>query len=86
MAGRSPASCPETERRARLTQADTAAFLAGLARLGVIVDQIPDEAAILSLARQHHLTIYDAACLELAQRTGFPLATLDNALARAHRR
>jgi len=32
---------------------------------------------ILSVARQQSLTEYDAAYLELALRTGLPLATLD---------
>ncbi len=74
-----------SERRSRLTEADTAAFLRGLARLGITVDRSPDETAVLTLARQHRLTVYDAAYLELAQREGIPLATLDNALARAAR-
>ena len=39
----------------------------------------------MRLARQHGLTIYDAAYLELASRTGLTLATLDQALAAAAR-
>ncbi|MBN8925690.1 MAG: type II toxin-antitoxin system VapC family toxin [Rhodospirillales bacterium] len=38
---------------------------------------------MLSLARQHRLTVYDAAYLELAQREGLTLATLDTALRQA---
>ncbi len=34
-------------------------------------------------ARDHRLSAYDAAYLELAQRTGLPLATLDLTLAKA---
>jgi predicted nucleic acid-binding protein len=37
----------------------------------------------MSLARRYRLTVYDAAYLELAQRQGVPLATLDGALAAA---
>jgi predicted nucleic acid-binding protein len=37
------------------------------------------------VAAEHNLTIYDAAYLELAQRTGLPLATLDGDLRRAAR-
>ncbi len=33
-----------------------------------------------SLAREHHLSAYDAAYLELAIRRGLPLATLDDTL------
>ena len=32
------------------------------------------------MAEQYRLTAYDAAYLELAQRNGLPLATLDEAL------
>jgi hypothetical protein len=38
---------------------------------------------IRSLAEAHRLTAYDAAYLELAQRTGLPLATLDRDLQKA---
>ena len=34
----------------------------------------------LQLAHRHRLTLYDAAYLELAQRRGLPLATLDSDL------
>lgn len=71
------------ERRGRLTEADTAAFLAQLARLGVILDRAPDDAGTLAFARRHRLTVYDAAYLELAQRESLPLASLDNALRNA---
>jgi predicted nucleic acid-binding protein len=40
---------------------------------------------VLALARQHRLTFYDAAYLELAQRENIPLATLDDDLAAAAR-
>lgn len=36
---------------------------------------------LLQLAEAHNLTAYDAAYLELAQRSGLPLATLDSDLA-----
>jgi predicted nucleic acid-binding protein len=73
------------ERRGRLTEADVAAFLRGLSRLGVTLDRTPDEAALLALARRHRLTVYDASYLELTQREGIPLATLDSELANAAR-
>jgi len=73
------------ERRGRLTEADTAAFLRHVARLPVTLDPTPEDGAALILARAHRLTIYDAAYLDLAQRTSLPLATLDTALARAAR-
>ena len=73
------------ERRDRLTETVTAAFLRAVARLDIAIDRTPDSAAVLALARAHRLSVYDAAYLELAQRAAAPLATLDAALARAAR-
>ena len=52
-----------------------------------LVDQLPIEieavavgrvsGAVASLAAREHLTVYDAAYLEVAMRRGFALATLD---------
>ena len=39
--------------------------------------------ALVALAERHRLTTYDAAYLELAQRVGLPLATLDGDLRKA---
>jgi predicted nucleic acid-binding protein len=71
------------ERRQRITESDTAAFLLNLSRLRVHVDRLPDEHAVLRLARTHRLSVYDAAYLELAQREGLSLSTLDGDLRRA---
>jgi predicted nucleic acid-binding protein len=71
------------ERRGRISKTDTTGFLRNLSRLGVTLDRSPDEAALLSLARQYRLTVYDASYLELARRDRLPLATLDTDLARA---
>lgn len=73
------------ERRKRLTEADSAAFLRDLARLRVLLDRTPQENEVLRLARTHRLSVYDAAYLELAQRNGIVLATLDADLIRAAR-
>jgi predicted nucleic acid-binding protein len=73
------------ERRKRLTETDTASFLRDLSRLPLTVDQTPDSSEVLRLARRHRLSAYDAAYLELAQRSGAALATLDNDLIRAAR-
>lgn len=71
------------ERRRRCDAADVAAWTAYLAALPISVDGQTDArafGAILSLARAHTLSTYDAAYLELAQRRGLPLATLDRQL------
>ena len=73
------------ERRGRLAEADTAAFLRAVSRLGVVIDRSPEDAAVLTLARRHRLTVYDASYLELSLREGLALATLDADLARAAR-
>lgn len=71
------------ERRRRITESGTVSFLRSLALLRLRVDQSPNEDAVLRLARTHRLSVYDAAYLELAQREGLPLATLDLDLRRA---
>ena len=73
------------ERRGRLMEADTASFLRTLSRLAVTIDRQPGEAEVLTLARRHRLSVYDAAYLELAQCDSIPLATLDRELIGAAR-
>jgi len=71
------------ERRNRLTETATAAFLRELAQMRVLVDRSPDETDVLTLARRHRLSVYDASYLELAHRHGVSLATLDKQLGAA---
>lgn len=73
------------ERRKRVSEQHTAAFLKELAGLSIELAELPDRSAVLDLARKHKLTFYDAAYLELARRENIPLATLDNALIAAAR-
>lgn len=73
------------ERRRRISEHRTAEFLRDLATADMALDHSPDEAAVMTLARRHRLTVYDASYLELALRHGIPLATLDRALAAAPR-
>lgn len=71
------------QRRKRVTEGDTVAFLRHLARLRVTVDRSPVAADVLALARRHRLSVYDASYLELALRDGVSLATLDQELGAA---
>jgi predicted nucleic acid-binding protein len=71
------------ERRNRLTETATAAFLRELAQMRISVDRSPNETNVFSLARRHRLSIYDATYLELARRDNIALATLDRELAAA---
>jgi predicted nucleic acid-binding protein len=71
------------ERRRRITESGTASFLLNLSLLRLRIDRSPDENAVLRLVRAHRLSVYDAVYLELAQREGLPLATLDADLRRA---
>jgi predicted nucleic acid-binding protein len=76
----------QAERRGRVTAADTDERLHLLASLPVTIDDAAGNlasAGIVMLAREHGLTSYDAAYLELAARAGVPLATLDKALRKA---
>ena len=77
------------ERRGRITPADSAAFIAMIEDLPIITDRASGPRAMhetLSLAREHGLTAYDAAYLELAMRLGLPLATGDRSLGAAAQR
>lgn len=70
-------------RRNRHDAAFRDATLADLALLPISVDPETDRQAwnaTVRLAERHRLTMYDAAYLELAQRRGLPLATLDTEL------
>jgi predicted nucleic acid-binding protein len=73
------------ERQKRLAERETARFLRDISRLTITIDSSPNEAQVLTLARRHRLTVYDAAYLELAGREALPLATLDEELAAAAR-
>ena len=73
-------------RKGRVSDAQVSEFIEDLAALPIRVVPDADPAqwpTILSLAQQHRLTAYDAAYLDLAQRTGLPLATLDGDLRKA---
>ena len=68
------------ERRGRSTEAQASEWLGYLGSLPVTVDDETNReawGAVVSLARAHHLSAYDAAYLELALRRGLSLATLD---------
>lgn len=76
------------ERRKRIESAGVAMFLGILERLPIRVDEEATRQALvdtLRLARNHRLSGYDAAYLELAVRLDLPLATRDAALTEAAR-
>ncbi len=72
-----------SERRNRISEAMSAAFLRDLALLPIRLEPAGDDASLMTLARKRKLTVFDAAYLELAKRQALPLATLDHALERA---
>ncbi len=77
------------ERRGRATVADSARFIDRLAGFDLMIDEIAPEqywTRILPLARAHGLSVYDTLYLELAERRGLPLASLDADLNNAARR
>jgi predicted nucleic acid-binding protein len=72
------------ERRRRIDAAARVDALDQVARLRITIEPaVPDIRAIAALAARQGLSTYDAAYLELAQRQGFGLITLDQALAKA---
>jgi predicted nucleic acid-binding protein len=71
------------ERRKRGTAATAAQWIGYLTSLPITVDDPTVGRVfgdILALARTHDLSAYDASYLELATRSGLPLATLDDPL------
>ena len=75
----------QAERRGRVTEDYTLKFLRGLERFAINLAALPDQSAVFALGRKYRLTFYDAAYLELAQREGLALATLDEQIVRAAR-
>jgi predicted nucleic acid-binding protein len=74
------------EKRKRISRELVRSFLDDLARLPIVLEQFPATIVferVQHLSRLHGLTAYDAAYLDLAADSGFPLATLDEELMRA---
>jgi predicted nucleic acid-binding protein len=72
-----------SERRNRVTEAMSAAFLRDLGLLPIRLTPTGDDVILMALARKRRLTVYDAAYLELAKQEALPLATLDRDLGKA---
>ena len=51
--------------------------------MSIALDADHDDRVLLDLARQHGLSVYDAAYLEVALRHGLPIASLDLRLRQA---
>jgi predicted nucleic acid-binding protein len=74
------------EAKALVTEARSGAFLEMLEGVDIEVDSATFAHALsdtLQLARRYKLSSYDASYLELALRSGLPLATLDEDLLKA---
>jgi len=70
-------------RRGRIDLERVARFARDLAALPIRIEPPHGPAvwdAVIRVATKHQLTVYDAAYLELAERTRLPLATLDGDL------
>jgi predicted nucleic acid-binding protein len=73
-------------RRGRIDLERVVRFARDLAALPIRIEPAYAPAAwdaVIRVAARHQLTVYDAAYLELAERTGLPLATLDGDLRKA---
>ena len=76
------------ERAHKLTEQDSALYMADLALLGIVQDEVPGgerQGRVLDLSRIHRLSAYQATYLELAMRRVAVLATFDRKLADAAR-
>jgi predicted nucleic acid-binding protein len=76
----------KAKQRGRVTETQIIGFLEDVGQFAIRVDTRGLDRALTEvryLAEQHQLTSYDAAYLELAMRTGTPLATLDERLRQA---
>jgi predicted nucleic acid-binding protein len=74
------------ERKRSLSRAAVVRFLELLGGLPIAVEQEPPERMlkeIVSLAREHRLSTYDASYLDLAMRLALPLSTQATSLVRA---
>jgi predicted nucleic acid-binding protein len=74
------------ERKKRLSEADSTRFITLLTQLPIIVDvdhRAKSMKELLIFARANNLSSYDASYLDLAMKSGFPIATLDNQLIHA---
>jgi prevent-host-death family protein len=73
------------ERLGRIQPEMSTAFLALLAQLPIAIRELPTDTGVMDLARRFQLSVYDAACLDLAIRERVPLASLDGGLQAAAR-
>lgn len=74
------------EKRKRISKELVRGFLEDLATLPIVLERFPARIIfdrIQQLSREHSLTAYDAAYLDLALDSDLPLATLDEDLRRA---
>ncbi len=77
------------QRRERLSDSDALRLIELYRRLPLLTDTLLGADAVFrfrSLAQRYNLSAYDAAYLELAQRRGVGLASLDEALIKAARK
>lgn len=70
-------------RRGMITEERGSEIVAFARDFDFIVDRPPDSPTLYRLCREHNLSAYDAAYLELAMRLNMPLATRDADLASA---
>jgi predicted nucleic acid-binding protein len=75
-------------RRGRISREKANRFFQDIRALPIRIDPEGSDVVfdrVFELAEQYRLTVYDATYLELANRAGLPLATLDNDLRKAAR-
>ena len=71
------------ERRGRIAAEYADASIARVRQLPILCPGEAEDHLVLTLARRHRLTVYDASYLALAIQEGVPLASLDRRLKEA---
>ena len=77
------------ERKRRLSEADSTRFITLLTQLPIVVEVGHSERSmkeLLIFARANKLSSYDASYLDLAMKSGYPIATLGIKLIQAARK
>ena len=77
------------ERKKRLSEADSTRFITLLTQLPIVVEVGHPEKSmkeLLIFSRANKLSSYDASYLDLAMKSGYPIATLDTKLIQAARK
>lgn len=73
------------QKRDRIKEVDSAAFIKHLKKLPIFIEESEYDTItkdVLSLSREHNITVYDASYMELAIRKNIAMASFDKLIIR----